>query len=474
MRLLLFLTFIFFTSILFSQKVIVSEDFSLRNDVAYEIIGKLKGQYLLYRDKSTEYQIQAFDENLHQSWEKEIELDKKRPEALGIVPDIDGFSIIYNYKQRSSTFLKIHKYDPAANLQDSLTIKDFGTQLYTPDMELIYSEDRTKALVYYTEQQNKMTALVFDVNDLEILWENEFTFQDINFNRDFSQILVDNQGDLFVVFDKDNIKSKQEEHRFNIHHYEGKSQRTSFYNIPMKNYLTYDVFFNYDNLNQRLVAGGLYSAKNRGRTEGLFYLNIAPTDIDNHLLVFHPFEDEFISTVMGKKSKDKKGIFDCDIQEIVLRRDGGILLIGERNKIYERRMTSNSRGYTDRNGNPFIVDYYYDDLFVVSIHPDGKVHWKNVLHKKQYSQDDDAIYSSYFLLKTPKNLRLIFNDEISYENTVSEYVINGSGNLNRNSVLSTEDQELRLRFRDALQTSSNEIIVPSERRNRLKLVKVSY
>lgn len=474
MRLLFCSILIFFTSSLFSQKVVVSEDFSLRNDVAYEIIGKLKGKYLLYRDKSTEFQIQAFDENLRQVWEKEIELDKRRPEVLGVVPDVDGFSIIYNYKQRTSTLLKIHKFDPAANLQDSLTIKDFGTQLYTPDMELIYSEDRTKALVYYTEQQNKMTALVFDVNDLELLWENDFTFQDINFSRDFSQIMVDNQGDLFVIFDKDNTKSKQENHLFNIHHYAGKSEQTLFYNISMKNYLTYDVFFNYDNLNHRLVAGGLYSDKNRGRAEGLFYLNISPDDIENHLLVFHPFEEQFVNTVMGKKNKESKGIFDCDIQEIVLRRDGGILLIGERNKIYERRMSSNSRGYTDRNGNPFIVDYYYDDLFVVSIHPDGKVHWKNVLHKKQYSQDDDAIYSSYFLLKTPKSLRLIFNDEISYENTVSEYVINGSGNLNRNSLLSTEDQELRLRFRDALQTSSNEIIVPSERRNRLKLVKVRY
>lgn len=452
----------------------VSEDLSLRNDVAYEIIGKLKGKYLLYRDKSTEFMVQAFDDKLQQSWEKEIELDKKRPEPIGIIPATDGFNLIYHYKQRGDTYLKIHQYDAAAELDDSLTIMRFEEQFYTPSMELIYSEDRSKGLVYYTEQNNKLTAVVFDVNEMELIWEHQFTFPETNFNRDFNQILLDNRGDLYVVFDKNNTKIKQEEHLFNIHHYTGKSDKSLFYNINVKQYLTYDVYFNYDNLNQKLVAGGLYSDKNRGRAEGLFYLNLSPKDPDNHQLVFHPFEEEFVNTVMGKKNKGDKGIIDCDIQEIVLRRDGGILMIGERNKIYERRMASNSRGYTDRSGNPFVVDYYYDDLFVVSVHPDGKVHWKNVLHKKQYSQDDDAIYSSYFLLKTPQNLRLIFNDEISYENTVSEYVINGTGNLDRNSVMSTEDQELRLRFRDALQTSANEMIVPSERRNRLKLVKVIY
>ncbi|MCB0626438.1 MAG: hypothetical protein KDC43_21590, partial [Saprospiraceae bacterium] len=92
----------------------------------------------------------------------------------------------------------------------------------------------------------------------------------------------------------------------------------------------------------------------------------------------------------------------------------------------------------------------------------------------QYSQDDDAAYSSYFLLKTPYNLRLLFNDEIKYENTVSEYVIQGNGHFDRNAVMSTENQKLRLRFTDAIQVASNALIVPSERRNRLKLVKVTY
>ena len=79
-----------------------------------------------------------------------------------------------------------------------------------------------------------------------------------------------------------------------------------------------------------------------------------------------------------------------------------------------------------------------------------------------------------FLIKTPSALRFLYNDEIKYENTVSEYVLKGTGEYDRNSVMNTEDQKLKLRFRHAVQIASNSIVVPSERRNKLQLVKVLY
>jgi hypothetical protein len=150
-----------------------------------------------------------------------------------------------------------------------------------------------------------------------------------------------------------------------------------------------------------------------------------------------------------------------------------VLMIAERNRQLERRTGSTNRAFFD-GGVRYIVDYYYDDMFMVSFNPDGKTHWKTILHKKQYSQDDNGVFSSFFLYKNPTNLRLLFNDEIKYENTVSEYVVNGSGDFERKSLLNTENLELKLRFRDALQVSATEIIVASERRNRLKLVKLQY
>ena len=120
------------------------------------------------------------------------------------------------------------------------------------------------------------------------------------------------------------------------------------------------------------------------------------------------------------------------------------------------------------------IDYYHEDLILFATYADGKEHWKKILFKKQFSQDDDGIYSSYFLFKTPSRLRLIYNDEIKNANTVSEYVLDPTGDAERKSVLSTEYQNLKLRFRDAIQTGPQSIIVPSEKSWKINLVKIDF
>ena len=53
-------------------------------------------------------------------------------------------------------------------------------------------------------------------------------------------------------------------------------------------------------------------------------------------------------------------------------------------------------------------------------------------------------------------------------------VVRGTGGYERKAVLSTERKELQLRFRDGVQLSAYEFVVPSERRNRLKLVRINF
>ena len=457
-----------------AQTVTVSEDLSIRNDKFYTLVGKMKNRLLVFRDKATEFEVQAFDERLRRSWSKTIELDKKRPEILEVIPGQDYFSIIYRFKHKGRVKTKIHRYDPAANLMDSTTIYDYGPRFTSPNPEVILSEDKSKVVIYHFERQMDMEAYALDIEQQAVLWTSKFSLPDMTFIRNLHRPVIDNQGNMYLVTEKNNKKSSREDHHFAVFMCTTTSPDVHQINIPVSDLLTYDVRFTYDNLHKNLVAAGLYSDKNKGRANGFFYINIDPTNPDDSLLKTEPFDDNFVSSLMGKDKDGDKGITDIDIQDVVLRRDGGMLIIAERNRQYERRMSSVGRGYIGRDGSRYIVDYYYEDICLISVHPDGKTHWKTILHKRQYSQDDEAVFSSFFLAKTPSSLRFLFNDEIKDENTVSEYVVNGLGDFDRNSVMSTDDQKIRLRFRDAMQVASNELIVPSERRNKLRLVRVQY
>lgn len=194
-----------------------------------------------------------------------------------------------------------------------------------------------------------------------------------------------------------------------------------------------------------------------------------PTDSAQNIIRFEPFDDKTASVLRGKDvESDNKGVADAYVRQLVLRRDGGVLMVAERNHEIQRGAAT-GRGLL-RDGVRMVVDFYYDDVVMAAMNPDGVCHWRTVLHKKQYSQDDNAVFSSFFILKNLDKLHIMFNDEIKYENTCSDYVISTAGKFDRNSLLSTDGQDLRLRFRDALQINASECIIPSEFRSKLRLV----
>ena len=318
-----------------------------------------------------------------------------------------------------------------------------------------------------------MRAVCFDNNRLELLWQTVISPQDFNFYQNFLEVLVDNDGDMTIVAERDNYRTKRDEHRFEFYHYDGLTDQLTHFDLPVPGLLTFDVIFTIDPLNKRLVGTGLYSEKNLGRADGYFYINIDPDRPDDYAMASEVFSEAFIVNLLGKEADKTKGVPESLLRDIVLRKDGGVLLIGELSRTFERNGANVTRNFYDANGR-FSVDYYFDEIFVLSIHPDGKLHWSTVMHKKQYSQDDDGIYSSFFVFKTASSLRFLFNDEIKYENTVSEYVLRGDGRFDRNSLMSTENLKLRLRFRDAMQINATTLLIPSERRNRLKIARLEY
>lgn len=232
----------------------------------------------------------------------------------------------------------------------------------------------------------------------------------------------------------------------------------------------------YDEKNERIVLAGFTTVNDESKANGYFGFSISGNDIpeDAEILV-NKFTTDFISDVTGKKPGKVKELTDYKIQDIIVRNDGGVIIISELVKEFTRRSQMNAPNqfgdYLPARG---LIDYYHEDIILLSTFPDGKEHWRKILFKKQFSQDDGAIYSSYFLFKTPSRIRLIYNDEIKNSNTVSEYVFDPIGQSERKSVLSTEYQNLKLRFRDAIQIGPSSLIVPSEKSWKINMVRIDY
>ncbi len=459
--------------VLSGQELIMSEEIPLRGDVSYELLGEFKGRLLLFRDQVNKYEVQGFDQSLRSTWSKVLNLEKRTPKVLGTTFTKSDFTLIYHYREQTNTILKAAKFDPGANMIDSISIKNLGFLFYTPEFEMVLSEDRSKVLIYYVERQSLLHAFVFDNTSFKLLWEKSIAPGGGGFfTEDFRQAVVDNEGNLYLILESNRFSARKDGHNYQVLAYMSEEGRLVQTTIPLEGKLTYDVRFAFDNLNFRLVAAGLYAEKVNDRAVGYFMLLLNP-QAEGYNLRFEPFDDVFVSSLAGKEVEKNRGVSEIVIRELVLRRDGGVLMIAERAKEFERRLGAPNRVSFDGMGR-FITDYYLDDIVAISMHPDGRTHWKVLLPKKQYSQDDGGVYSSFFLFKTPSTLRFLFNDDIKPENTVSAYLLNGNGRFERQSLLNTEKLEIRLRFRDALQLSGTSVVVPSERRSRLRLVKFIF
>lgn len=453
-----------------AQEITVSEEIYLKNDNDYSVIGKVEDRILLFREMQNQFEVHGYDEDMRLLWERVLDFEKRNADIIAVLPGDTSFHVVYGYRLKGEYFVKHHHYDPDVFLLDTTTLCIVEKSYFSPKFEYTHSEDRSKVLIFRTDKESELFAQAYDLNQRETLWEKDIHFPNGNFRRDFIDMVVTDKGDMFVILDPEKASRRNQE--FVIMRLNSRSKVLATKTVDLGELIAFDVFMKYDNLNEQLMITGLYNDRNNDKLKGI-YLATLGRDAFKPEVRTVLFSEDLLSDVHGKDVKLKKGLPDFSIQDIVLRRDGGALLIAEMNKEYSRRPNMPIRRDVTF-GRTGWVDYYYEDIVLYSIHPDGTIHWNKVLHKKQYSQDDQGMYSSYFLFKNPEKIRLIFNDEIRHENTISEYIVRGNGYFKRSSVFSTDYQRLRLRFRDGVQVAYNECIVPSERNNRLNLVRIRY
>lgn len=450
-----------------TQTITISEEIPLRNDYSYTILGWIDDDLLLFRDRGHEYFVQAFDEEMHLKWEREVYLGSRKADIIGVISHNDRFHLLFGMREKGDYILQHWSFDHAVSLIDTMTIDIVPNIFMTPRFLLTNSEDKSKILLF-RDANNAVQLISYDLNERSVLWRNSIEFSGLRLYRDFSPMEVSNNGNAYLVMEPDRFLQKVQE----LEVFTATAGEVSHETLHLGDYQAYDFHVQYDNLNHFLVIAGLYSDKNSLKAQGFYFFRYKPGQTQRmHLL---SFDESLLTEVHGKDVPGSRGLSDFHVKKVALRKDGGAVLIAELNKEFARRSTLPVRKENGSFARGGWVDYYYEDIILYAVNPDGSEHWKKVLHKRQYSQDDDAIYSSFFLFKTPDRLRFLFNDEIKQENTVGGYEVTGTGYVERKTVFNTDYQKLKLRFKNGLQVAYNECIIPSERNNRLNLVRIKY
>lgn len=391
--------------------------------IDYQLIGTIQDKTLVYKKTSTKIEIQAFDKQLETLWNKELELvAQKQTNILKIIPQDTSFQIVYSFYSKGFIQIHVKTLDSELRQLSDKMIHQFKGLF--DNSQAIVSTNK-QYLVFYKYINGIQEVVCYDLKNQTIKWKQALPKTKPRAYKYLDKMIVNNQGTAYYV----EQVYEREEDRENLPSLVLYTIRD---NTPPKEKVLklyhkyYDFKLAYDRVHQRVVLAGFYGERKASsrynQVDGVFSFRAG----QDQQLILYPLDP----VLDPNAKKEKELIIDnYEPAHLLVRNDGGILLLAEQKFIY-----SSSTTFDESIGNSDSKDYVYKDILAISIAPNGEGEWQEVLHKEQLSSNDEGRFSSFFIFKGRKGIRLVFNDNIHWESGMLEYIINGKGRIERNVI----------------------------------------
>lgn len=243
-----------------------------------------------------------------------------------------------------------------------------------------------------------------------------------------------------------------------------------------------------------LICAGFYSDMGTVSIKGSYFLKI---DFDSKKEVSKSFKEfgmDFITqnlTERQEKRTQKKvdrgrnvELYEFDLDEIILKGDGGALLVGEQYFVREQRYRTANGTYVSN------YYYYYNDIIVVNIDAEGTIEWAQKIKKQQLSINDSGFFLSYHLAVSKDKLNFIYNENVrnfTNDNPNRHYTFAGrkegvvaltqmdiNGEFKSQPLFGAKDIGALIRPKVAEQISENEVILFAQWRKKQRFAKVTF
>ena len=491
----------------YAQKIVYSEpDRDDLNNNNYTIIGKLNGQYLIYKSqRSGSHYVAVFDNQMKLVEKNSLDFLDEKIISTDFLVYANYCYMFYQYQKRNKIFCMVVKLDSQGKKLtepkqlDESEIPNFNTpKIYT----LIFSEDKQKIMLFKLnnkdEKKHELTTLLFDYN-IQLIHRSDLFIAMPERNDALVDFILDNNGTLFFIktagtYANENINKmvllRKESNTDVVTNYELKIQQI-FLDAPI---------VKMDNLNNRLVIMSFFSKQKRANIEGLYtcYFDDAKATVSITMI---GFADELREEARGNNSL-KAAFNDYYLRNLILKKDGGFIMAAEASYSTSRTGINSNRwdyfggntfnlgsGYyspniwtTDyyRNGfgypigrNSFndVTRYYADNIVIISYDSLGKVEWTNVVNKSQFDENTDNLLG-YTLVNTGDLLHFLFNKLERRNNILTEQTITAEGQINRNPTFKNLDKGYEFMPKYAKQVGLKQIIIPCQYRNYVCFAKI--
>ncbi|MCU0434683.1 MAG: hypothetical protein MUC87_14605 [Bacteroidia bacterium] len=379
---------------------------------------------------------------------------------------------------------------------------------------VVESEDQTKILLTRPEEREeddaptsneKIIAEVFD-DQMNKLWEKTIVIPRPRNQFNVQSIRIENDGTLYIrgaeyqerAEARSSRRSGKPDYLYYIYRITDNGGTMKEFPVALEGKFVTDVMAT-TTLNGDIVLTGFYSERGTYSIKGVFYQRVSGsteeilaskmTEFDKAFITQYATEREVRRMEKRERRGEQPELFEFDMDNFVLRADGGGTLIAEQYYMYVETVTTPSgNGQTTTR---YIYHYIYNDILVLNFSADGTLVWKCKIPKRQHTTNDGGYYSSYALMiqgdrlffiynDNPKNLTLQENEAPAdfsrnrRELSVVLAEVDAGGNLTRELLLSTERGDVIVRPKVCEQSGPDEMLLYSEKTTVFQFSKVIF
>ncbi len=464
-----------------AEKVELSTFEKISSTMPYmRILGKNQMGTLIHRYGKKTDLIVAYDDELNVKWKKTISIKQQDADVVRCILLPDALWIFYKVRHKNHSMLYVRKATGDLEFGSSALLVDTLHDGRGEKVNIVKSKDKKNILAYstYTGRSQQLVANLnlFD-EAMNLQYKKQVTIAPKTFPLYLKKILISNHDKLFfIAMEREKGKKKnQKNDKTYLFTYDPENNSLNELDLSDENKRFIDITIAIDNINQQIILAGFYSTMTKDIANGMFYFIAHFDSMDHFKRHYQQFDASIIERLTGKeKEKRFTGLSTFKIRDIVLRHDGGAVLVAE-----SEFVTTETRAapgfYPSMFYSTVTYSYYhYNDIMVFSIHPDGTIHWDKILRKRQFSEGDDGFYSSFLLSFNRDKMHFIFNEEIGFNANVLDYSLSGLGEQEKAYLLTGVKEDLMLIPRLGKQISGNQLIIPSIYRNKLRLVKLTF
>ncbi|RLD67772.1 MAG: hypothetical protein DRI84_01525 [Bacteroidetes bacterium] len=421
-----------------SQDIKIIEGAEIKSKMGImKIVGEFDNQLVTVFYGKKKFYLRSYNRKLEVSSMTEIPMTyKKNQMAYATVIKLKNrlFVItIFNNKKSKKTYLLYHEVNPKTlEFNDDIKILGeipFKSRYDKGDFSIVYSQNHKHILIYHLLPYNKggkqkMAFSVLDSN-LQKVWDKKITLPYADKLFKIVDYEIDDEGNVYVIGKQYKGKAKdiinnQINFNFIILGYFDQGDEEREYQLKEKDKYITDLRLAIDN-KLNLICAGFYSGnKSYGAAGGSFLLKIEYESGEMTTSEYHKFDLEFITSLHSERKKAKaqkkaskkkaKGkeveLVNMDLRRLLLRDDGGVIMVGEQNYYtVHTYYNASTKSYTTT------YHYYYNNIVIVNYNSDGSIKWKRLVPKRQ-SQTNSSYYLSFVPAIFQDKVFFVYNDNI--------------------------------------------------------------